>query len=844
MITRDTANSGNIHTAKRQNLMTANIKNTLVSDRELEGYLANANSNQRLALLEKWLKSGLSMDDRVVNGLLKMGLPDKEMIAAFQICSTQSKADFELWVMDNVLAWDQNIAAMALRAWARITDRVLWHRLLPITLIGGRPQRILYTILDIGITSHGHEITRTILNSPGWEDLSAAFHALLLERSLQYDLKSERLTKVAKSILDDCKHAAHPENKALIPATAWLCSHAEKDLQKWLSDAPQTLWRDAAKQILDAHSGRSSDLSKLEKLISKGERTISFSAKLPPLWSRRDASSLVCLGLINTPCDDRSLLTGFSSETLSQATEQSLGHKSWAAAIIGQLPLRHGQRFSQDPNEALAASPDTMATNAIFARSYDAKIFPVLAEGRALACEGKLGVASDKVKSPGEFSVKGQPASVRATHSAQAYFDVLSGSHSTTTAGGGGVWSELARAVEHPGKMNIDAITATARKHKGLVTLAYIGLLSRLVGRDDAVLKLLDHIRGDDEAELCAVTRALGQINTPRSLLELIAMLTRPNATVLVQQEIVTILAGKDLSRLQTELASAIQDLPTPPDVNHPLFQIKEELSNLLTAMNSTAVNHKSGSQVTSLASPTGAEGSLDTELRDMIPHYSELSSEVKRALRTALFFNRTVTDSPHAKSIDLSPLIDMQYKAMELLYREFFEGAVSQSLNNGAIQRKLDVIGYARPIERQMDDFESYIAMLPVVKSIPFFSKFKMRKTLRAICMFQPGRRFTLDGLKAFGLYFLVFGRQECKHGLADTFRVGASNDLELAEFCKELHIFQDFRNRAAHEGFHPDASNDILGIWRTTASVVAWAFKIRDAQASTSSAPRKQAS
>jgi hypothetical protein len=185
-----------------------------------------------------------------------------------------------------------------------------------------------------------------------------------------------------------------------------------------------------------------------------------------------------------------------------------------------------------------------------------------------------------------------------------------------------------------------------------------------------------------------------------------------------------------------------------------------------------------------------------------------------------------------------------MQYKAMELLYREFFEDTVSQSLQGGSIKRKLDVIGYARPIVRQMDDFEAYIASLPIVKDIPFFSKFKLRKMLRAICQFEPGRRFTLDGLKAFGLYFLVFGRQSCKAGLSNTFRVGTHNDLELAEFCKELHIFQDFRNRAAHEGFHPDASNDISGIWRITASIVQWAFKIRDAQKSSTLMPGKKAS
>jgi hypothetical protein len=307
-----------------------------------------------------------------------------------------------------------------------------------------------------------------------------------------------------------------------------------------------------------------------------------------------------------------------------------------------------------------------------------------------------------------------------------------------------------------------------------------------------------------------------------------------------VQQEITSILARKDLQGLQKELRSAIQDLRLIPSADNPLNQIRDELTSMLSPTAGLTE-----SRINSAMSPSTAESmDLDGHLSAKIPHYKSLSSEVKRALRTALFFNQTASSSQHADSIDLSPLIDMQYKAMELLYREFFEDIVSQSLQSGSIQRKLDVIGYARPIVRQMDEFESYIASLPVVREIPFFSKFKLRKMLRAICQFEPGRRFTLDGLKAFGLYFLVFGRQSCKAGLSQTVYIGTKDDAELAEFCKELHVFQDFRNRAAHEGFHPDASNDIEGIWRTTASVVKWAFRIKDAQKSATPQPAKRAS
>jgi hypothetical protein len=130
------------------------------------------------------------------------------------------------------------------------------------------------------------------------------------------------------------------------------------------------------------------------------------------------------------------------------------------------------------------------------------------------------------------------------------------------------------------------------------------------------------------------------------------------------------------------------------------------------------------------------------------------------------------------------------------------------------------------------MDEFENYIAAMPVIKAIPFFSKFKMRKLLLALCQFKPGRRFTLDGLKAFGLFFFIFGRSECRFGLAGILPVvpAAFKDQSvLAEFCRLLHVFQDFRNRAAHEGFHPDAAADINGIWRNTAEIVQLAHAMK---------------
>jgi hypothetical protein len=147
---------------------------------------------------------------------------------------------------------------------------------------------------------------------------------------------------------------------------------------------------------------------------------------------------------------------------------------------------------------------------------------------------------------------------------------------------------------------------------------------------------------------------------------------------------------------------------------------------------------------------------------------------------------------------------------------------ATTHLVREGILQRKLDVIGYARPIPRAMDEFERYIENLPIINNIQFFSRFKLRKMLRAICQFRPGKRFTLDGLKAFALFFICFSRKKCRYGLENLLPVSSMTETELLNFCRALHIFQDFRNRAAHEGFHPDASNDLDGIWNNTSTII----------------------
>ncbi len=390
-----------------------------------------------------------------------------------------------------------------------------------------------------------------------------------------------------------------------------------------------------------------------------------------------------------------------------------------------------------------------------------------------------------------------------------------------------GVWQQLL-VIGNPSSSD-DAWTAAInamRAKTGIYRTMCIRALGKRRLSDLAVLKLLDFVRSGDVSELTEVARALGAIGSPRAIQELISMISRNNSAVELQTEIAGILKSQKLDGHRDALAAAIAHMAgrikgsrRNGESSDALVEVWEALTDLAGGSASVTV-------------PAMDAKVMDDALAKSIPHYDQLSAEVKRALRTAWYFHRQIETGSAAASIDLSPVIDMQYKAMELLFREYFEDACLRLVQQGIIQRKLDLIGYSRPIHEKMDEFENYIAAMPVIKAIPFFSKFKMRKLLLALCQFKPGRRFTLDGLKAFGLFFFIFGRNECRFGLAGILPVvpAAFKDQSvLAEFCRLLHVFQDFRNRAAHEGFHPEAAADINGIWRNTAEIVQLAHAMK---------------
>ena len=373
-----------------------------------------------------------------------------------------------------------------------------------------------------------------------------------------------------------------------------------------------------------------------------------------------------------------------------------------------------------------------------------------------------------------------------------------------------GVWAQLEKLVQLGDDGSLKKIAEMARESSRVYIPCFLNAIGQFKGNDQAVLKLLDYIRVEEEYLIKSVIGSLSSVGTVRAGGELIAMLQRPNISRDHQLFIASALKDFDHSKMQSEISSVILDFQAKPEPSDDTVEIIETLSSFIVSQ-----PNPSSSDVVKITS-----GDSDQKLQDAYKGFENLSGEVRRALRTGMFFHQEVKKSD--ASIDLSPVIDMQYKAIELYLREAFERRCMELVKSGVLQRKLDIIGYARPIPAKMSQFENYMSSLPEINKIPFFSKFKLRKMLRALCQYKPGKRFTLDGLKAFALFFLCFSRSECKYGLSNLFPLGFATDKDLHLFVCELHRFQDFRNRAVHEGLPPDVVQEIDQTWQTTFSAL----------------------
>lgn len=837
-------------------------------------YLDARDRVQRLSLLDRLRDAGGYLPISLSEDLLCLDLGPEEKLAILENTGSKDGRALEHFLTSQLLSGAQDLAASAVRTWSHRTDHLLWFRVLESCSSPHISQRVLYTIMDHAFRAGGAHVVTAAAEVDGMESMSPAFHGLVLHRCLQWNLENPRASALAERIMGDLVRHIHPENKAMPSAIAYAARFAPEHLETMTNRADVGgPWRDHLRALAVQMAQVDKQLERLDKLRAKpakqptkgkGACVNQLETQWLPIWSRhllsadqvafamtqagdpKSGISMETFGGIDVAVLSEALAKVEDDGAFAAATQATLGYFAFPTAASLLTLMKTRLSTAKDPATLLSGLPlrlrvEMTESSAKPTNKTTPSVFSLVKQEEAQALAGgkspkRVAFSDYRTDDPANPYIDSlEPADQVAAR--KRFFDIAYRGKNVTTAVSdtSTYWTQLVDSWQAPSEAKLATLASAARQMEGVFRLCYINTLGRFHGHDQAALKLLDFIRSKEHDDLRAVVHALGGIGTPRASQELVASLTRPNMSPPLQLVACSILAKHDIANLQNELRSALKDLSMIvtgsgiEPIGGGTFEVRDAIAGLIVPTATSKVSPLVA--VASGSSPAISDQQLDQALAGKIPHYKELSSEVKRALRTSQFFHMQVSGDSAPDHIDLSPVIDMQYKALELLFRETFEDLCSRLIHKGILQRKLDVIGYARPIPRAMDEFEAYIASLPVIRDIPFFSKFKLRKMLRAICQFRPGKRFTLDGLKAFALFFLCFSRQECRYELNQLFPLGFPNDNQLYDFCKALHILQDFRNRAAHEGFHPDASNDIDGIWRQTAEIVQTMFKTKGA-------------
>ncbi len=803
-----------------------------------ETYLTTSDDTARLSMLQSY--ENLKIPYRTVEQLLYLPLPSAEKITLLNCAGYENTLEWEKVLIRGIEKWDSGIKSHAIRTWAMTTGHILLpsiERLLSQPHIG---QRALYSLVDVGASTLGSPFIEKVFSFPGIEDYSPTFHGILMLRALETNQAHPSLDTLAKRYILSLSARQPPGFKSASSA-----GKGELESVFWLLRCDPTflndirfqedVWNSLIRNLLLPLSNKSW-LLRLEAELQAGDLERIFDSwPLLPYRNILNPSHVTSLFQTigkshrTTPIKLETvseLVKGVAIKTLQSSLLDSPDFLEafhyYAPALQGPLCLLYDEKFRKELAVKLGAGCNVhgrlgLLLNPTKMSKQNWQLLDKLALGDMTALNAIHLPDEHPFNSPATRALS--PVKVAHDPLKDGYFNLVYGlgrddqipvldSSSTN------YWQLLVMSHATRNGNLIEPLSHASRKQPYLYRLAAIRALGRFEGNDQAALKLMDHIRTQNVMELHEVVLALGSLGTSRSLQELVGCLSRPNISAGVQLEICRILKEKDTTKIQLEIKSALSDLSRDPSSDDAYVEVRDALASMIQLRSSGQAD---------VAMDQNLPLDLDGTLSQRIPTYSALSSEIKRALRTAQFFHNQVQKEVQAELIELSPIIDMQCKALELLFRESFEDKVTQLIQEGKIQRRLDVLGYSRPIPAAMDEFENYIASLPIVKDIPFFSRFKLRKLLRSFCQYQPGRRFTLDGIKAFALFFLVFSRKECPFGLSQYLPLTFESDRQLADFVRQLHLFQDFRNRAAHEGFRPDDRQDIESIWNSLTTIIA---------------------
>lgn len=810
----------------------------------LDHYLSEDQSKQRLDLLA----SGTKIPPCLARDLLALPLSSKEKKAI--IANLDNKASFEAeeLLTDFMNAFPSDLGAYMLESFAEKTPGVLWFRL---PLLFNHPashQRIKYKIIEYCSIGSPLLILKTALSSqnPNLEEFSFAYKGLLIRRCLEWNLYEEKITVLAKNILErsviKTEEADYNHNpiKAFYEASFWLLKYDQKFLLDFISSAPrEDPWKKSF-QIFSSKIFQSFVFDEkaflLNILNSRHLRPI-FDEKWPSLWERKrlhkEFLSQLILTLakkdIKSLCDFQSYFLGCDVYEMVEAI------KSIEDKDVFDLCLTVFRGF-------ILYSFDSFLFEKIkkFSKQVPSYLVPLLQNDPIWTYS--LIEAYTKDHFSEDHSIFPSHEHIVKTKNMSELPDICSGSRKQffnfyffglreelhkdqSIKPSEYLWQILLDFYKDPKEEKIKNLWESFLKQNQVFLPLYIEAMGLLKGSDQGFLKVFNFIREDDPVILSSCIKALDGIATAKAVKELITALQRSHVSAEQKVKISHLLDHHETALFKEDLKAVIYEINTKAAT----AEEKEIVDNLTHLIDGLGRGEDQNSFL--LSETKEFPAALDQQLCLQIQSFDLLPLEVKRALRTAKYFSSKVDQISNIHQIDVSPCIDMQYKALELLYRSYFEQICMSALKKGDLQKKLDLIGYSRGIHSSMERFESYLHQLPIIKQIPYFSLFKLRKMLLSLAAFRSNKRFTLDGIKSFGLFFLVFARKSCPFGLASAFPLHFLNDEELFIFVSQSHLLQDLRNRAVHEGL-ADHSKAIEEVWALSTDLIEKTRQINQAR------------
>lgn len=796
-----------------------------------KSYLSASSSSRRQEILHEMKKDGETVSLSYINDLCLLSLPVLEKQLLIQNADKSDPLAFESLLVQLIGGDDQNLACSCMHIWAKQTGGLLWYQLMSLWNRTFLPQRLKYVMVE-----YSHLLDRDAVLEFASQDqqileMSPSYHSLLfyqgvLSGTAQVQLRVLLDHYLATETVTTQTGEDYRSNitKALPNALLWALRYDSSAAESFCG------------RNLPLHLRGLCDITHFQ--ISQPIKPLSSDVdrilqEWPPIWQRHQISAAE-LGIVLALPESSLMgilpyLRGVDPTALEQAAS-TVGTKDNWPTLLSNLSALIRRPFREpiiDHTQQLAQKLQGGERDK-FIKKLPSRLQVAIdpTDSRWLDI-----VQHEQQARGGGFGVRRWPSYV--TVSSQdgdgkmrgRFFDVIyrHGDAAGPSAGSTD-WELLLDLSQNPDGAKLPSAIEAGRRLKPVFAECAVKMLGHQKGSDQATVAALELTQSFDQKLLSQVVVALSSIGTPKAIQEMIYLLTKFNSSFETKMLLCEQLIHHDLSGFESELRSVYNDIQVSEHNFEEKVHLREQISRLIPS-----VHEELSEADEAVVYGTTGDGQLDEKLTQKIAAYSRCSSQVRRSLRTAQLFEDQMKNHPQRDLVDLSPIVDMQYKALELLYRELFHDWCLQQLKSGDLQRRLDLIGYLRPVPRAMQAFESYLSRQSIIDEIPFFSKYKLRKILRGIAGHTPDKRFTLDGLKAFGMFFLVFGRRHCEFGL-NVFDLGFKNDDALKAFVRELHLFQDLRNRAAHEGVKPDSGSDPQTIWQKTSGLISCAYSIFD--------------